>query len=89
MSAPVTKKDHGPKIRGEALYAADRPGKGILWGKFCRSTLPWAKIRGITIPPAGGLLRCGGRPAKKPKTPDPAAKISFSLVLPPQDFNPM
>lgn len=51
ISAPVIKKDHGPKIRGEALYAADRPRTGILWGKFCRSARPRARIAGIRLPP--------------------------------------
>ena len=51
IGAPVIKKDHGPKIRGEALYAADRPQEGILWGKLCRSARPRARIAAIRIPP--------------------------------------
>lgn len=51
IGAPVVKKDHGPKIRGEALYAADRPQTGILWGKIRRSCRPRARIAGIRLPP--------------------------------------
>lgn len=54
----VTKKDHSPKIRGEACYVADYPTEGVLVGKLLRSAKARAKIAGITVPelPEGYLV---------------------------------
>ena len=50
ISKSITKKDHYPKISGSAIYVADYPQEGILYGKLLHSTKAKAKILNITIP---------------------------------------
>jgi CO/xanthine dehydrogenase Mo-binding subunit len=58
ISNSIRKTDHGPKMDGSALYVADYPTKGMLFGKLVRSTKAKAKILDIKIPPlkAGYLI---------------------------------
>jgi len=55
ISKSIVKADHGPKVRGEAVCAADHPMVGVLYGKPLRSDRARAKIRGVRLPalPAG------------------------------------
>ena len=50
ISKPVVKLDHRPKVRGEAVYAADVTMEGMLYGKTLRSARARARILGITLP---------------------------------------
>ena len=50
ISQSVTKKDHSPKIRGEAIYVADYPTDGVLVGKMLRSSKARAKLLDIKLP---------------------------------------
>ena len=50
ISKSVTKKDHYPKISGEALYVGDHLLDNAFFGRFIRSTKARAKILGITVP---------------------------------------
>ncbi|AEV28726.1 aerobic-type carbon monoxide dehydrogenase, large subunit CoxL/CutL-like protein [Sphaerochaeta pleomorpha str. Grapes] len=51
ISNSVRKKDHGPKMDGSALYVADYPTEGMVFGKLVRSSKAKAKILDIKIPP--------------------------------------
>jgi len=50
ISKSVVKLDHAPKIRGEAVYAADHPMDGVLYGKTLRSNRARARILDIKLP---------------------------------------
>lgn len=50
ISRPVKKKDHDSKLSGRAIYVADHPNRGVLFGKILRSTTARAKIRNVKIP---------------------------------------
>lgn len=50
ISKSVTKKDHAPKVSGEARYVADYDTKGVLYGHFIRSTKAHAKILAVKLP---------------------------------------
>ena len=50
ISKSVVKLDHTPKVRGEAVYAADHPMDGVLYAKTLRSTRARARILGFTLP---------------------------------------
>ena len=51
ISNSVRKKDHGPKMDGSALYVADYPTEGMVFGRLVRSSKAKAKIVDIKIPP--------------------------------------
>ncbi len=50
ISRSVTKKDHYSKASGQAMYVADYPQEGVLFGKLLRSTKAKARILGIKLP---------------------------------------
>ncbi|WP_426348560.1 xanthine dehydrogenase family protein molybdopterin-binding subunit [Alloiococcus sp. CFN-8] len=50
ISKSVTKKDHYPKISGSAMYVADYPQEGVLYGKLLHSTKAKAKILNVILP---------------------------------------
>ncbi len=50
ISHSVTKKDHLPKMNGEAIYVADYPSDGVLCGKLLHSTHARARIVNVNIP---------------------------------------
>ena len=50
IGGSVVKLGHGPKVRGEAVYAADHLMEGILYGKTLRSDRARAKILAIRVP---------------------------------------
>ncbi len=50
ISQSVTKKDHAAKVGGHAIYVADHPKQGVLFGKLVRSSVPKAKIAHIHLP---------------------------------------
>lgn len=54
----VTKKDHLPKMNGEAMYVADYPMDGVLCGRLLHSTKARARILSVTVPdlPDGYLI---------------------------------
>ncbi len=54
----VTKKDHLPKINGEAKYVADYPMDGVLCGRLLHSPKARARILSVTVPdlPDGYLI---------------------------------
>ena len=58
ISHSVTKKDHLPKMNGEAIYVADYPSDGVLCGKLLHSTHARARIVNVNIPvlPEGYLI---------------------------------
>ena len=60
ISRSVVKLDHGPKVRGEALYVADYPMDGVLYGKLLRSDRARAIVRSIPEPdlPPGYVMAC-------------------------------
>jgi CO/xanthine dehydrogenase Mo-binding subunit len=47
IGAPVPRIEGPDKVTGRALYAADVPLPGMLWGKVLRSPHPHARIRSI------------------------------------------
>ena len=49
-SESVTKRDHMEKITGKAMYVADYPMEGMLYGKLVRSTKAHANILRINYP---------------------------------------
>lgn len=51
ISDPVMKLDHSAKTAGTAVYAADHPTGGVLFGKLLYSLRPRARIADIRIPP--------------------------------------
>jgi CO/xanthine dehydrogenase Mo-binding subunit len=51
ISRSATKKDHEPKISGRAIYVADYPAEGMLYGKLLHSPRAHAKILDIKLPP--------------------------------------
>lgn len=51
ISKSVTKKDHGIKINGSAMYVADWPHENMLHGKLVRSPHARARILAINLPP--------------------------------------
>jgi CO/xanthine dehydrogenase Mo-binding subunit len=51
ISKSVKKKDHEPKMDGSALYVADYPTEGMLFGKLVRSSKAKARILDIHVPP--------------------------------------
>jgi len=50
ISRSVVKLDHAPKVRGEAVYLADRPMEGVLYGKTLRSDRARARILEMKLP---------------------------------------
>ncbi|MCL2828151.1 MAG: xanthine dehydrogenase family protein molybdopterin-binding subunit [Oscillospiraceae bacterium] len=50
ISKSVVKLDHGPKVRGEALYAPDHPMEGVLHGKLLRSDRAYARLLSVQVP---------------------------------------
>jgi len=46
----VVKKDHAPKMGGTAIYAADHPVEGVLFGKLLHSGKAKARIVEIRLP---------------------------------------
>ncbi len=50
ISRSVVKKDHRSKMDGSALYVADFPAEGMLFGKLIRSPHAHAKVLGIALP---------------------------------------
>lgn len=46
----VEKKDHAPKMGGAAIYAADYPVEGVLFGKLLHSAKARAKIVEVRLP---------------------------------------
>ena len=51
ISEPVVKLDHNIKVRGQAVYLADHPMEGVLFGKTLRSNRAYAKILSVAVPP--------------------------------------
>jgi len=50
ISESVIKKDHSLKITGEAIYVADYPTAGILFGKLLRSAKARARVLNVKLP---------------------------------------
>ncbi len=50
ISKSVVKKDHFAKVSGQAMYVADYPQEGVLFGKFLRSSKAKARIVTVTVP---------------------------------------
>ncbi len=50
ISKSVAKKDHGVKVRGDAVYVGDFAQENMLYGKLVRSPYAHARILGINIP---------------------------------------
>ena len=50
ISKSVKKRDHELKIAGEAIYVADYPTDGILFGKVLRSIHPRARLLNVELP---------------------------------------
>ena len=50
ISASVVRLDHYAKASGEALYVADYPVSGVLFGKLLRSTKARARLLGVRLP---------------------------------------
>ena len=50
ISAPVVRIDHEAKTSGEALYVADHPVSGVLFGRLLRSSKARARLLGVTLP---------------------------------------
>jgi len=46
----VVKSDHTIKITGEAMYVADHPTDGLLFGKLLRSSKPRARVLVVRLP---------------------------------------
>lgn len=51
ISKSVIKKDHAPKIRGEAVYVGDYPSEDYLVGKLLHSAKAKARLAAVRIPP--------------------------------------
>ncbi|HWS41821.1 MAG TPA: xanthine dehydrogenase family protein molybdopterin-binding subunit [Pseudoflavonifractor sp.] len=51
ISKSVIKKDHAPKMDGSAIYVADWPCDGVLYGKLVRSPYARARVLDIELPP--------------------------------------
>jgi len=58
ISQSVTRQDHAPKMSGTALYVADYPLEGVLFGKLLYSSRPKARLVQVKIPalPDGYLV---------------------------------
>lgn len=50
ISSSITKRDHGEKMDGTALYVADYPTINVLFGKLLRSAKAHAKILDVKVP---------------------------------------
>ena len=50
ISSSITKRDHGEKMDGTALYVADYPTIDVLFGKLLRSAKAHAKILDVKVP---------------------------------------
>jgi len=50
ISRSIPKKDHGEKMRGQAMYVCDCPTEGILFGRMVRSSVPRAKVANVKLP---------------------------------------
>lgn len=50
ISQSIKKRDHDAKVAGEAMYVADYPTKGLLFGKVLRSIHPRAKVLKVALP---------------------------------------
>ena len=50
ISEPVVKRDHALKITGEAVYVADYPTGGMLFGRMLRSSKARARVLGVKLP---------------------------------------
>ncbi|AMP20853.1 aldehyde oxidase [endosymbiont 'TC1' of Trimyema compressum] len=50
ISKSVKKRDHELKIAGEAIYVADYPTEGMLFGKVLRSIHPRARVLNVALP---------------------------------------
>ena len=50
ISRSIPKKDHSAKMRGSAVYVADYPVSGMLFGRVLRSSVPRARLGKITLP---------------------------------------
>lgn len=51
ISQSVVKKDHTPKMSGQAVYVDDYPGEGVLTGKMLRSRYARARVLDVKVPP--------------------------------------
>ena len=58
ISESVVKIDHTPKISGSAMYVADYPTEGMLFGKLLYSSRPKARLVDVKVPelPKGYLI---------------------------------
>jgi CO/xanthine dehydrogenase Mo-binding subunit len=50
ISQSVTKKDHGDKVSGKALYVDDLRPENLLYGRILRAAKPCAVIAEIRLP---------------------------------------
>ncbi len=50
ISQSIIKKDHYPKMSGEAIYADDYPNDMYLYGKMVRSSKARARVLEVTVP---------------------------------------
>ena len=58
ISQSITRIDHTPKITGAAMYVADYPTAGVLFGKLLYSSKPRARLLDVIVPelPEGYLI---------------------------------
>lgn len=58
ISESITRIDHTPKITGAAMYVADYPTVGVLFGKLLYSSKPRARLLDVIVPelPEGYLV---------------------------------
>jgi CO/xanthine dehydrogenase Mo-binding subunit len=50
ISNSIIKKDHSPKMNGQAIYVADHPAEGMLFGKLLHSQKARARILEVHLP---------------------------------------